>query len=279
MCTIGAVSNVNREGKRLSFLMKTIDAPPLEVVNGFLYSGNVEAVVTLLMKQPGINIGMNQRGLAVTLSYSDYIEYRGEAEGSPRIEDDTRALANAEILKSCSSVEEGIAFLKDFVPLHPCQFGGNHLLIDRNGAIALLEQCRGRYEYKSFTTRGYCERGNNSHWLIREEQSSLVAPLDSLPREKAMESFLITVYKGIPKGMECDEIIEEAKSLLSQHSERTDQRGGICVHGLNEPGARIFGDATCHTLSAVILDLSKRTMHYSIGSPCQRDWHNLTLGK
>lgn len=279
MCTIGAVSNVNEKGERLGFLMKTIDGPPLEILNGFFRDPNRnQAIFTSFMRQQGINIGMNQHRLAVTLSYSDYVDYKVKGrEEVLKMEDDTRALANAEILGKYKSVDEGIELLKDFVPRHPHQVGGNHLLIDANGDIALLEQCEGNYKYRKFTDRGYCGRGNNSHWLIKDKQSYLVIPLDSLPREKAMENFLKNVYENIPKGMNSEEIVRKAKSLLSQHSESNDQIGGICIHGLKEPGARLFGDASCNTLCAVILDIKELIMHYSLGFPCSENWKALKL--
>ena len=80
MCTIGAVSNIDNKEQRLSFLMKRIDGPPLEVANGFLYSNGTRALITSLMRQQGVNIGTNQYGLAATISYSDYIDYRLKRE-------------------------------------------------------------------------------------------------------------------------------------------------------------------------------------------------------
>jgi len=143
--------------------------------------------------------------------------------------------------------------------------------------ILLLEQSQGKYQYQDFSERGYCGRGNNSHWLIKEKQQNLITPLDSLPREEAMEAFLKEIWEKIPQGITSDEIVTEAKSLLSRHSETDDQVGGICVHGLKAPGARIFGDTPCNTLGAVILDMKELTMHYSVGNPCYKKWNVLKL--
>jgi hypothetical protein len=278
MCTIGAVSNINAKGERLGFLMKTLDSPlGIEMFHGYFRAANMnQAIFTSLMRQQGMNIGMNQQRIAVTISYSDCLSYTGEKE--PRkLDTDTRALANAEILARCKSVDEGIEILKDFVPRYPDQVGGNYLLIDANGEIALLEQWKGKYEYRKFTDRGYCGRGNNSHWLIKDKQVNLYPPADSSPREEAMENFIKGVHENIPQGMNSREIVNNAKALLSRHSESDDQIGGICIHGLVAPGARVFGDAPCYTLGAVILDLKELVMHYSLDNPCSGSWKSLKL--
>ena len=279
MCTIGALSNLNEKGQRLGFLMKTVDAGLTETFHGFFTGPNgTRALFASMMRQRGTNIGLNQHGLAVTISYSDY---RGHGspwtKEMPTLERDTRAMACAEILSRCSSADEALAFLKDFVPRHPDQVGGNYLLIDCLGNIVLLEQCEGKYDFRSFSQRGYCGRANNSHWLIQDKQANLIVPSDSLPREEAMEKFLINGRENIPRGITSDEIISGAKYLLSSHSKRSDQLAGICAHGLEAPGARLFGSDPCHTLTAVICDLNEKTMHYSVGNPCQERWRKVTL--
>jgi hypothetical protein len=281
MCTIGAVSNLNNRGERLGVLMKTVDGPPLEIFHGYFRIPDTltnRAVFTSLMCQRGINIGMNQYGLAATISYSDFVNYSVQtARKIPTFDEDTRALITAEILSSCKTVYEGIAHLKDFVPKYPNQFGGNHLLIDAEGRISLLEQSQGKCEYHDFSERGYCGRANNSHWLIKKQQQNLITPLDSLPREDAIEAFLNEIWEKVPQGITSGEIVSEAKSLLSRHSETDNQVGGICVHALKAPGARIFGDTPCNTLGAVILDMKELTMHYSMGNPCYDRWNSLKL--
>ncbi|MBW2148640.1 MAG: hypothetical protein JRG73_10115 [Deltaproteobacteria bacterium] len=259
--------------------MKTIDAHQTEIFHGVHRAVNgTRAVFSSMMRQPGTNIGLNQHGLAVTMSYSDYrAQDAHDKKEIPRLENDSRALANAEILANCATVDEGLRALEVFVPRHPHQVGGNHLVIDADGGIALLEQCAGKYQYNTFTNRGYCGRGNNSHWLIKDKQSNSIVPVDSLPREEAMENFLKDVYENIPKGMSVEEIVNNAKLLLSRHAERTDQTGAICAHGLTQPGARLFGDNPCYTLTAVIIDIKDRIMHFSLGSPCAGNWKTLKL--
>ena len=105
----------------------------------------------------------------------------------------------------------------------------------------------------------------------------MIIPSDSLPREEAIEKFLLHARENIPRGITSDEIISGAKYLLSSHSKGSDQLAGICAHGLEAPGARLFGSDPCHTLTAVICDLNEKTMHYSVGNPCQERWRKVTL--
>jgi len=119
--------------------MKTMDGPQLEIFYGYLRIPGASAshvLFTSLMRQRGTNIGMNQYGLAATISYSDFVNYSVPSERKiSTIEEDTRALVTAEILLSCKTVYEGIEHLKDFVSKNPSQFGGNHLLIVAEGNI------------------------------------------------------------------------------------------------------------------------------------------------
>lgn len=273
MCTIGAVSNISSKGERLTFLMKTLDASDgHECVSGFFRASNGnQALCVSVIRQHGINIGLNQQELAVTMSYSDYKPRFGK--GTDQVLMDSRALANAQILAECRSVHEGIEVLKDFVPKHPDQLGGNHLLIDSQGKIALLEQCEGKYEYREYSDEGYCSRANNSHWLIKDAQSKTTVPADSLPREKQMKAFLKEVYENIPKGMDGEEIIFGAKSLLSLHSGARP----ICVHSHVNKDSTLFPSQPVSTLSAIILEINSSTMHYSLGNPCLGNWKALAL--
>jgi hypothetical protein len=278
MCTIGAVSNLNGKGERLGFLLKTIDAGQVETFHGLLRSNDgKQSLFSSIMRQPGTNIGMNEDGLAVTISYSDCWEPGGPHQETPKIENDTRALANAEILCKCSETIEGLEYLKRFVRSHPNQVGGNHLLIDGKGNIALLEQYKGNFEFQILTGKGYCGRANNSHWLIKEKQSKLYTPVDSFPREEEMESFLKEIHEDIEKGSDSKDLVSRMKAFFSRHSEREDHLASICAHGLNAPGARLFGEAPCYTLTAVILDVNEKKMHYSLGFPCSGIWQEKTI--
>lgn len=280
MCTIGGVSTINKRGERLTFLMKTIDgyrSDQTEMTHGIYRSCSDRiSLFSSIMKQPGINIGMNRHGLALTISYSDCWSPEKAAD-TVTLGSDTRALANAAILARCTSVDDALDALTDFITHNPSPVGGNHLLIDSAGNIALLEQYQGKYHYEMFSDAGYYARANNSCWLIRDRQYDSLTPEDSYPREEEMKTFLQSLYDRIPLGMENHKIINEAKGLLSSHRANDNQRGSICIHGLDAPGARLFGADPCYTLSAVILDVKECAMHYSLGPPCEGQWQTLTM--
>lgn len=277
MCTLGAISNVNPQGKRLSFLFKTIDAGYTEITHGLLNTpSGTNALFSSIMRQPGTNIGLNNKGLGITISYSDC--WSPEETGEmPNLEGDTRALANAEALERFQNVQEVVDFLQTFVREHPDQIGGNHLILDAEGNIALLEQYKGRSDHCFYTDQGFCARSNNSHWLIREEQSKLYPPQDSWPREEITSSFLKETSRRIAEGAEASEIVELIKKHLSTHSENENQIASICVHGLDAPGARLFGFSPCYSLTGVILDISNLEMHYSMGQPCSSEWKHMSF--
>ena len=81
MCTLGAVSNVNPQGKRLSFLFKTIDAGLTETTHGLLNTpSGTKALFSSIMRQPGTNIGLNNKGLGITITISPTVGRRMDQE-------------------------------------------------------------------------------------------------------------------------------------------------------------------------------------------------------
>ena len=291
MCTIGVIAARDRAGDVRVFLLKTADCwPRCEFRHTIETSeGGTRRIGFSLEPQVGVNSGLNEYGLGVVISYSDYRfrdpEIYPPDEGTPgeflSLEKEPRTQMNQWVLAHCQSVPEAVEFMQRFVPEHPEMTGGNHLLADINGNLAIVEQCEGKTSVADYSRVGYAGRGNNSSLLILDKQASISVIHDCLERQEQMEEFLKGQVAVLEDGDEF-RFTQSAKAVLSSHANGPDQMGSICVHGLQARGTRSpavgpFRAEPLWTVTAMILDLRRRRMLYTVGNPCQAEWRSLNL--
>ena len=291
MCTIGATVAKDRAGNVRAFLLKTADCwAGCEFHHSIQASENGTRRIDFSVEpQFGVNSGLNEHGLGLVISYSDYrfrdpeIYTRDEhfrdvfvsSEKEPRTE------MNQLVLSNCKTVPQAIEFIEGFVRRHPEMMGGNHLLADATGNLAIVEQCEGTTAVVDYSQVGYTGRGNNSCLLIRDKQASISIIHDCLSRQQQMEGFLKSQMAVLEDGDE-SRFVSSAKVLLGSHAGGPDQTGSICVHGLQVRGTRApaigpFGTKPFWTATALVLDLQRRQMLFSVNNPCQGEWQSLDL--
>jgi hypothetical protein len=285
MCTIGALVTVKPE--RAVYLLKNADAwRSIEMAHTVERGASgIWRIVFRFVPQMGVNSGLNEHGLGVLISYSDYRlrdpEVHPPDDRAPatfaRIDREPRTLMNELVLDTCRTVDEAVETMQAFVVGHPDMVGGNHLVADASGAVAVLEHCEGKSAIEYATDRGFAARANDSALLIREAQERLSNIGDSHERHAQMARCLQTAR---PDGLDS---LRAARSILASHGPSgPDQMGSICVHGLTVRGCRTpaVGPHTCEpvwTVTSMVIDLTRREMAFTRGNPCQAPWHTLAL--
>jgi len=223
MCTVGAIS---AGGKVLIF--KSFDYPPCSAGWSYLQSfGDGFSKFALVnTKQPGINSGMNDGGLALAISRSPLTGEDG---------DELRTVLNAQILSRCSSVDDAVAAAEEFVADHPEMLAGNLVLADSTG-VCVVEYAKGMLAHFRVQD-GYLARAN--HFLLLPIKN---ATEDSLMRQEAMERLLERLYRSAAELQPC-EMASTGISVL-----RT---------------APILND---QTRSSFVIDVVSREIRYILGS-------------
>lgn len=288
MCTSGVVSTVTGSGEKLVLLGKTLD---FTYDSGFWHAlitnqGGYDVLGVGMTPQIAVNSGLNKAGLGVCLSYFDY---RGPFTDDPapkpagkglKWSGDDRGVANAAILAKCTTVQEAIEFMYDFVPQNPHMPGGNHMFADANGEIAVFEHCDGQMNYQIYTAQGYTARGNNALIIQQGRQRELpeLVQKDRNDRCSTMEKCVAEIYRQASQGLAKDQAIEMMKQAFSTHGpDGADKPGAICAHGMALAGGRSSLPLPNWTLTAVVFDVIDRKMVYSIGNPCLGNWRELSF--
>lgn len=271
----------DREGQPIILLCKTQDFYESGYWHGKVSHPNgVSMVGCGVVSQIGINSGMNDKGLAVLLSFLDY---RGpfetlESQDIPsKWHNDDRALINAQLLARCSSVEEALDFLYEQIPRYPHIPGGNHMLADQRGNLAVFEHCAGEMNHRYYSEEGFVARGNNGFLVKKGEQDQLPDRVkqDRERRYFKMESVLKAIIKDSLKQAE---ILEALKQALASHDYHYDgQVGSICIHDQTLPGARASTHVPMTTITAIIFNVLEKKMYYTTAPPCQGDWFTMGM--
>lgn len=270
----------------MSYMLKTSDSDFTPHWHAYVSNPHRFDVLAYgIMKQGGINAGINNAGVALMMSYFDYRVSAGALVAQPddmfvRWPDD-RGLVNAALLAQCRSTTEAIAFLYDAVGRRPGIVGGNHLVADVSGAMAMFEHCNGRMAHRLYSEGGILSRGNDGLLIWPEEQETLPDAVrdDRRLRRETMERSLTDVRAAIAAG-EFDEahLDGKLKSALSSHAqEGSVNLGSICAHGIEAPAARMPMHGEIWTMTGVIFDVVNGRMHYSLGNPCHGRWKSLTF--
>jgi hypothetical protein len=282
MCTCGVVSAKTPSGEMINLLVKTMDFPISSCWHGVAFQpGGFKFLAMGLTGQIGINSGVNEAGLGVALSFLDYrgpFQDDGKAQKFTHWLGDERGLANTEIMSRCERVEEAIEYLYGFVENHPLP-GGNHMLVDATGKVAMFEHCNGQKAHK-IHEEGYTARGNNGLLILQEEQAALpeLVKFDRTTRFSTMRGFVEETKKIIETDGSREKAIAKMQEALSTHSpDGNDQPGTICSHGNVLPGARANLAIPMHTVSAIIFDVTKKELFYTRGNPCESEWLKLSL--
>lgn len=289
MCTIGAIAKKDLSGQVHGFLTKNCDARRGLAITHEIRGGlGCRYLTFALDPQGGVNAGMNEFGLGVAISYSDYrlrdpeAASLGAAPSFARVADEPRTAMNECVLERCRTVPEAIEFMASFVERNTGMVGGNHLLVDALGNLAAFEHCEGRSAVARHGDRGYVGRANNSLLLIEDKQRHLAALRDSRERQERIDRFLASGVPVLAAGRR-QELIRMAKKAMSEHAdEGCDRAGSVCVHGLEAPGSRSPAAGPHATdpqwkLSSLIFDVSRREMQYTLGTPCNSSWIVLSL--
>lgn len=278
MCTCGAISTKDENGQSLILLGKTLDFYECSFWHGKVTCTNGNSILGLgAVPQIGINSGINKNGLGVLLSFLDYrgpFEKNKSSDIPQKWSGDDRALLNAQILAKCINVEEAIEFLYENVPKYPSMPGGNHMLADANGNIAVFEHCAGQMKHKYYTEQQFASRGNNGFLVIQDEQNKLSGDVQR-DRNLRSENMADTLKKLITNNTSYDEALDNLKKVLGSHSQDADQIGSICIHNHVLPGARASTHVAMSTVTAVILDVVRKKMLYTIEAPCKNKWYEL----
>ena len=120
MCTIAAIRRDSQ-----TILLKSFDYRP--VATGWSlfedFNGGHRQFSLVDHDQRGINSGLNEAGLALQISRS------GKSGETPEREE-LRTVLNAEVLSTCSTVDEGVRKLESYAGDHPEMYGGNVILGD-----------------------------------------------------------------------------------------------------------------------------------------------------
>lgn len=285
MCTIGAL--VTTTPGRGVYLLKNADAwRSIEMAHAVERGASgTWRIVFRFVPQMGVNSGLNEYGLSVLISYSDY-RLRDPKLHPPddrlpaafaRIDREPRTLMNEFVLDTCRTVDEAVEMMQAFVAKHPDMVGGNHLLADASGAVAIVEHCEGKSAVEYATDHGFAARANDSTLLIRDAQERLSNIRDSHERRTQMARFLES------RRADARDFSEAARSILASHGRSGPERmGSICAHGLTVRGCRTpavgpFTSEPVWTVSSMVLDLTRREMTFTRGNPCQASWHTLAL--
>ncbi|MEW6274656.1 MAG: carcinine hydrolase/isopenicillin-N N-acyltransferase family protein [Bacillota bacterium] len=286
MCTSGVISAVDREGKKRVFLFKTVDYDLVGAWHAVVRSGRgYDALAIGMVPQLGINSGLNEKGLGVCMSYLDVKGVEDSAKVESRMParwaGDDRGLANAAVLASCTTVEEAIEYYYDFVAKHPGTVGGNHMLADATGNIAVFEHSNGEARHAYYTDTGFAARGNNGLLVIQKQQELLPEEIkkDRMVRYQKMNEFLAGLHFELKNGLNDEVIVQKIKGILSYHAPTgVDQPGSICTHNLQLNGARTNQPLPgCWTITSVIFDIMKLKCYFSIGNPCQDQWGTISF--
>lgn len=285
MCTIGAL--VPAKPARGVYLLKNADAwRSIEMAHTVERGARgTRRIVFRFVPQMGVNSGLNEYGLGVLISYSDY-RLRDPEVYPPddrvpasfaRIEREPRTLMNELVLDTCRTVDEAVEMMQGFVAEHPDMVGGNHLLADASGAVAVFEHCEGKSAVEYRTDRGFAARANDSAVLIRNAQERLSNIRDSHERHAQMVKVL-EAHRADGRDLPA-----AARSILASHGPAgPDEMGSICVHGLTVRGCRTpavgpFASDPVWTVTSMVMDLTRREMAFTRGNPCQAPWHTLAL--
>jgi hypothetical protein len=289
MCTSGAVSTRDSNGKPLILLAKSSDYR--RTGNWFgIIKGNCgyDILGSNRWDIVGINAGMNRTGLAVCRTYFDYREGTLNDYSKTELPDhgfdydsDSRGAVAAAMLERCSSVNEGITYLNEIVPIH-CykgsgQKGVSFILADSDGGLAVLESCNGQLSSKIYKN-GLIARGNNGLLLFTKEQETLSKNIkkDRNERYKRMLKTLSDILKKDRIGKSKTQAIEEIKYTFSWHGpDGGENPGAICAHGICAPGARTNSSELFYTNAAMIFDVVDKQMHYVGGNPCELKWSTI----
>lgn len=285
MCTSGTLATTDRDGNSVILLGKTIDFYDASLWHGpITNTEGFSSVGCGLIPQIGVNSGMNEAGLGILLSYLDY---RGPFAKEQYVEDegplskwtgDDRALLNATVLAKCATVKEAVELLYELVPLSPDMPGGNHMLADADGNVAVFEHCGGQMNHHFY--EGIAARGNNGLLTVLEHQQKLPEEIKT-DREKRcaqMHGCVSKLCEGINAGsLHKEEAIQRLKNILSDHTDGGKAAGSVCIHGLELPGARANTSKPLSTVTALIFDITAKRMHFTTSPPCESNWYKMEL--
>ena len=290
MCTIGAVATTDPRGNPVAFAHKTCDYMPHSNWHGCSMGGLGHDLMGFNgLSRPGVNSGMNAKGLAVMRSFLDYRGPFDENEegGRPKpdfpLDMDNRSAIGAHVLEQFDNVEDGLSYAMEILPKYTGkgsgQRGGNFLLADAEGKIALIEHCEDRIASKYYP-EGYAARGNNGFLILKDEQAGLPQAVrqDREVRCDRMRETVREIHDSVPRGMSKDDALNLLKETLSWKGPKGDGGiGAICAVDLRVPGARTNSGAPCSTFTGVIFDLIDKVMHFTRGNPSENPWHTMTF--
>ncbi|GAB2567001.1 carcinine hydrolase/isopenicillin-N N-acyltransferase family protein [Gracilibacillus alcaliphilus] len=265
MCTM--LMKQHMENKLL-FAAKTVDTPETSLIFDYKPS-SLEHYGYFFFKmgwQNGVNSGMNGEGLAVLSSYASLTEH---LPSEVLDKEDTRGMANEQVLRQCTNVQDGLHLLEGILMRKPSEVGGIHFLIDASYSIGVLEH--------DPVTRAIKKHRLDTNYVIRANHPLFFKERDKEGADRRLR------YDQVAKAIDHiqgENWLVTLQSLLGQHvSDDDKQTGSICIHHFDNKGTRSKDESFHSTETALIFDVVNKRCIYSDGSPCKGKWTVWSMNK
>jgi isopenicillin-N N-acyltransferase like protein len=266
-CTVMmALPEATREGR--VFVGRNYDFPNLlqryQVVRRETPTerGRYATITVTQLPLVGAHQGINERGLVVTLNNARL--WRGE---HLRFRGVPASMLLQEALETCATTAEAVQFLITSKNRANAGFFG---IVDASGAGCLLETTAASVSVRH-PQDGILTQANHFHELThvnvpegtRWEVNGMVG-MEYLHSSRTRQQ----VAERLLRARAGDITVATLKGALSDHS-ASDGVGTditVCCHG--DVGS---------TLSSLVFDVGKRTLHVADGTPCTADWQEVQL--
>lgn len=212
---------------------------------------------------------MNEDGLVIMSSYMGWEKASFNAH-KVDFSQDTRGLANLEVLDRYMNTWEAISGLRDFLIHHQSSVGGIHFLLDKNGIAGILEHNNGQIEWKvfDFIDTNFLVRANNCEFIdgynTNLEDYQIKDREDRINRTRNILNRL--VKKNLKNGL---------KFLLSDCTPNRFGNGQICVKDYFNNGERSIEKGLLSTETALIFENNHKKFSYSDGFPWEGKWREM----
>jgi hypothetical protein len=279
MCTMCMVKRGLPDRGATRFVAKTVDTQPTRMVHERMTLDDGTSLLSFRMGwQPGINAGMNEQGLVVMSSYLGWSKPSQLSEPT-NFQQDTRGLANLLALKNHSNVKSAVYELKHYFVDNPSSVGGVHFLMDEFGQMAVIEHAEGQIQFQLHENSGAL----NLYSAVRANHAELIEPIGVNEHrinadDIADRTVRCTQVQEVLSHLSANDWLQDMKNVLGSHRDPAfGQHGQICIHDLWNDGQRSIGLDSLSTRTALIFDISTRTMIYSEGLPCLQQWKSITF--
>jgi hypothetical protein len=123
----------------------------------------------------------------------------------------------------------------------------------------------------------------NLYSAVRANHAELIEPIGGYGQRINAEDIAdrtvrCTQVQEVLSHMSEDDWLQDMKHALGSHRDPScEQRGQICIHDLWNDGQRSVALDSLSTKTALIFDITTRTMIYSEDTPCLNQWQSITF--